>query len=271
MFLGMPKCFVIQPFDRGKFDKRYDDVFGPAIKDAGLEPYRVDRDPSVTIPIEDIEKNIRDSDICLADISLNNPNVWYEVGYALASRKEVILTCCKTDRTEERFPFDIQHRRIITYVSESPSDFKRLQQQISEQLKTRLEKNQEIQALVSMGNSPAAAGLLPHEVAVLVAISAETVSNLEDVAVNLIRHSLEQAGFTSGALGLGVRRLARLRFIEKRSLNDENGDPYYVLSLTGKGEEWLMDNLDKVPLKKQNIAPPRRSKGQLAEADDIPF
>ena len=39
----MGRCFVIQPFDQGPFDKRYDDVFAPAICDAGLEPYRVDR------------------------------------------------------------------------------------------------------------------------------------------------------------------------------------------------------------------------------------
>ena len=36
----MSRCFVIQPFDGGAFDKRFDDVFVPAIKDAGFEPYR---------------------------------------------------------------------------------------------------------------------------------------------------------------------------------------------------------------------------------------
>ena len=47
----MRNCFVMQPFDKGEFDKRYDDVFAPAVKNAGLEPYRVDRDLSVSIPI----------------------------------------------------------------------------------------------------------------------------------------------------------------------------------------------------------------------------
>lgn len=32
-------CFVIQPFDGGKFDKRYDDVYKPAIMAAGLDAY----------------------------------------------------------------------------------------------------------------------------------------------------------------------------------------------------------------------------------------
>ena len=79
----MPICFVIQPFDKGKFDKRFRDVFKPAIEAAELEPYRVDRDPGVSIPIEEIESSIANSAICLADITTDNPNVWFELGYAL--------------------------------------------------------------------------------------------------------------------------------------------------------------------------------------------
>ena len=40
----MPTCFVIQPFDSGKFDKRFDSVFKPAIKNAGMDAYRVDQE-----------------------------------------------------------------------------------------------------------------------------------------------------------------------------------------------------------------------------------
>ena len=32
----MPTCFVIQPFDSGKFDKRFRDVYEPAKKMLGL-------------------------------------------------------------------------------------------------------------------------------------------------------------------------------------------------------------------------------------------
>jgi hypothetical protein len=35
-------CFVIQPFDLGKYDEHYRDIFAPAITDAELRPYRVD-------------------------------------------------------------------------------------------------------------------------------------------------------------------------------------------------------------------------------------
>jgi hypothetical protein len=32
----MGRSFMIQPFDNGPFAKRYDDVFAPAIREAGL-------------------------------------------------------------------------------------------------------------------------------------------------------------------------------------------------------------------------------------------
>lgn len=31
----MEKCFVIQPFDNDKFDKRVEDIFKPAIEKSG--------------------------------------------------------------------------------------------------------------------------------------------------------------------------------------------------------------------------------------------
>ena len=52
----MPTCFVIQPFDGGKFDKRFNDTFCPAIKEAGLEPYRVDKDPELKCQLNRLKK-----------------------------------------------------------------------------------------------------------------------------------------------------------------------------------------------------------------------
>jgi nucleoside 2-deoxyribosyltransferase len=90
------RCCVFQPFDHGgPFDKRYDDGFDPAIKAADLDPYRVDRDHKAEIPMDSLHDEIRESVACLADISTDNPNVWYELGYALASGKPVVMVCAK--------------------------------------------------------------------------------------------------------------------------------------------------------------------------------
>jgi len=126
----MPTCFVIQPFDSGKFDKRFDDVYKPAIEAAGFEAYRVDRDPKVEVPIEAIEDGIRGAAICLADITTDNPNVWYELGFAFAAGRPVVMVC-SDERTNHRYPFDIQHRAIINYKAEAPRDFDSLQNSIT--------------------------------------------------------------------------------------------------------------------------------------------
>ncbi len=133
----MPNCFVIQPFDSGKFDKRYEAVFKPPVEAAGLEPYRVDRDPTVEVPIEAIEEGIRNASICLADITSDNPNVWYELGFAFAAGRPVVMVC-SDERTGKKYPFDIQHRAVTPYQSEAPQDFNELQAAVTERLKSLL-------------------------------------------------------------------------------------------------------------------------------------
>ena len=95
-------------------------------------PYRVDEDASVLIPIERIEENIRKASICVAEITTNNPNVWYEVGYAMAAQVPVILLC--SDERTEQYPFDVRHRNILQYKALSLGDYEefgsRLEQRI---------------------------------------------------------------------------------------------------------------------------------------------
>src|SRR5690554_5317560 len=115
-----PKCFVIQPINDERFTKRFDDIYKPAIEAAGFFAYRADLDSSVTNLIENIESKIKESEICFADISMDNPNVWYELGYAYASDKDVVMVC---DESRSNFPFDVRHKNIISYKTESVSDF----------------------------------------------------------------------------------------------------------------------------------------------------
>ena len=164
----MPRCFVIQPFDKGPYDKRYRDILVPAIKEAGLDPYRVDEDPSTTVLIEDIEKGIRDSEICLADITTNNPNIWFEVGFAIASGRPVVLICAEP--RPESFPFDIRHRAIITYTLHSSSDFDKLKKDVAERLTAQVKKVEVQETVATMSQVKPTEGLAPHEVAVLLTI-----------------------------------------------------------------------------------------------------
>lgn len=133
-------CFVIQEFDEGgTFDRRYRDVIEPAIRSANVKPVRADEILGLNPIIEKIEKAIQDSDICIAEVSTNNPNVWMELGYALALNKPTIIICDKGKRN--KLPFDVQHRPVIFYLSDSRRDFDDLEQKLKENILNELGGN----------------------------------------------------------------------------------------------------------------------------------
>lgn len=125
----MKYCFVMQPFDGDKYDKRFDVIIKPTVESLGYLAYRIDRDPTADILIESIEHKIKSSDFCIAEISTNNPNVWYELGFACASGKKLIMVCSE-ERGDEPFPFDIRHRNILIYKTKVPSDFERYRESL---------------------------------------------------------------------------------------------------------------------------------------------
>lgn len=112
----MKHCFIMQPFDKGKFDKRYIEIIEPVVIECGYLPYRADRDESAEVLIDTIEKMITASEVCIAEITTDNPNVWYELGYAFAKNKKVIMLC-SDERGNADFPFDVRHRNILTYAT----------------------------------------------------------------------------------------------------------------------------------------------------------
>lgn len=256
----MGTCFVMQPFDGGPFDSRYEDVLVPAIEAADLEPYRVDRDPGTVVPIEDIEGGIRRADACLADISTDNPNVWFELGFAIASRKPVVLVC--SDQ-RSRFPFDVQHRAIIRYSCESPRDFEALKEKITPRLRAAVEKQESLGRLAHLAPIADVQGLAQHEMVALVAV-AENLDNPGDrVAVHAIREDMVNAGFTRVAVTLALTELLRKGLVSDETVSDYDGDPYCLYSVTKTGMEWLLENQGRLALRKKPEPAPN--------PDDIPF
>jgi hypothetical protein len=180
----MGTCFVIQPFDHGPFDERYEDILDPAIRSCGLEPYRVDKDPHVSIPIDSIQAGILNAEMCIADITEDNPNVWFELGFAIASNKEILLICSKERKTT--FPFDVQHRTIITYSTSAPRDFQELQEKISLRIKAISEKRNKI-GMISAAPILETEGLSQYEMVALVSIAQNTLNPEEATYTHAIR------------------------------------------------------------------------------------
>ena len=232
------RCFVIQPFDRGKFDKRYNDAFEPALRDAGFAAYRVDQDPGTDVLIDAIEQGIRSAAICLADVTADNPNVWYELGFAYAASKPVILTCC--DEREGALPFDIQHRHVIRYQSESASDFDNLKRQVTARAKILLDRVAEKHIEDSDPIAPQD-GLPQRETHLLGITAAETATTDARESVWVLKNKAESGGMTSVAFGLALRGLIRRGFIKTEQLPDYDGE-YTAAYVTDEGWCWIEDH-----------------------------
>ena len=244
----MRRCFVMQPFDGGTFDKRYEDVYAPAIQDADLEPYRVDRDPSVSIPIDDIESGIRNSEICLADITKDNPNVWFELGFAIAVPREVVLVC--SDERNTRFPFDVQHRNILRYKTESKSDFDKLRSEIAERIQGLLEKERTIGRISNLPPIADAEGLSQHELVALVTVMQNRMSLEGVVSAYTFKEDMNRAGFNDLGVNIALQGILDKGMVTETTEKDwEDGTAYLAYSVTEEGVRWLMRNQDKLVLK----------------------
>jgi hypothetical protein len=265
----MPTCFVIQPFDKGQYDKRYKDLLEPAIRDAGLTPYRVDEDPSVVIPIDEIENKIRESEICLADVTTNNPNIWYEVGFAIANGKPVVFICLEP--RPEPYPFDVRHRHVIPYSTQSPSDFDKLKREVTTRLKAQAKKAEELQTVATLSQVKPTEGLSPHEIAVLITITSSVSTPYEGMMPHKIKESMKRSGYTAMASTLALAGLKQKDMIEYAEELNYDGS-YTVCRLTDKGLTWMLENQDRFRLRSAEITDePREPAGSPITDEDIPF
>lgn len=105
-------CFVIFPF-KEPYRRQFKDTYKSALEDAGLVVEIADA-PGADKITEEIEAKIRKSHICFADITEDNPNVWYEMGFAHACYKKVV-TVCNEDERKGDLPFDVSTRHAVFY------------------------------------------------------------------------------------------------------------------------------------------------------------
>lgn len=241
----METCFVIQPFDAGRYDKLYRDVYAPAIGAAGYQSYRVDQDPSVSVPIESIETGIKSAVVCLADITEDNPNVWYELGFAFASNRPVVMICAE-NRQGRKFPFDIQHRSIILYKPDSLSDFEKLKGTITSRMKAIVKRDEALQLMVNSEAVTPVAGLSSPEI-MLVAILAGGLTPDSTISAWSLKNDAERVGMTGIGVNLAIRRLLAKRFIKTSTEHDPNdGEPYLMYALLDAAWAWIEENEDRI-------------------------
>jgi hypothetical protein len=115
------RAFIIRPFGT-KNDINFDEVerllIAPALR-------RVGADGGTTIDIveagnirEDMFRRLLTADLVVADVSIHNANVFYELGirHALRDRSTFMLRC-----RADAFPFDLQTDRYLEYNKDDPA------------------------------------------------------------------------------------------------------------------------------------------------------
>ncbi len=107
----LPMCFAIMQFTE-EFNILYQDVIRPVCESYGYQVVRGDDYYTSGQIMEDVTQSIRSAALIIADVTPDNANVFYEVGYAHAIGKPTILLC---DRRRERLPFDISGFRTLFY------------------------------------------------------------------------------------------------------------------------------------------------------------
>src|SRR5438128_283200 len=90
------------------FDKVYR-VFQRAVRLAGLNPIRADEQHGGVIHAE-MFRALREAKVVVADLSLENGNVYYEVGVRHALRTSGTILVC---RSGTKLPFDLSHSRVL--------------------------------------------------------------------------------------------------------------------------------------------------------------
>lgn len=106
-----PVAFIVMQFT-DEFNSLYREVIKPVCENFDYRVVRADEFHTSTMIVDDIIRSLRDSSVVIADITPDNPNVYYEVGYAHALGTPTILL---SDRTRSRLPFDVSGLRTIFY------------------------------------------------------------------------------------------------------------------------------------------------------------
>lgn len=115
-----PHAFVIMPFGKKKggdgslfdFNAIYTQLIKPTLELAGFEPFRADEETTSGDILTDMFQELLLADLCLVDMSIDNANVFYELGIRHAFRKRGIV---HIQAGRAYMPFDVFNVRTIPY------------------------------------------------------------------------------------------------------------------------------------------------------------
>jgi hypothetical protein len=113
-------CFVIMPFGKkpdqaGRiidFNAIYDEIIAPAIREVGFEALRADEEAHGGVIHSAMFERLVLSEYAIADLTIFNPNVYYELGVRHAVRPQSTVPISASDR----LPFDVANLSTVMYA-----------------------------------------------------------------------------------------------------------------------------------------------------------
>jgi len=108
--VARPRAFVATQFT-APFDRIWDRVIRKALEAEEFNPIRIDEVAGSKPILTDIKRHVAEAAVVIAEITPLNANVLYEVGYADALKKPLILLA----QAGTKLPFDIQGYRTVFY------------------------------------------------------------------------------------------------------------------------------------------------------------
>lgn len=131
-----PQCFLITPL--GEEYSKVREIIAQMLLEIGVEPILIENMASNVLIIETILRSINQADFIIADLTGNNPNVMYEIGFAHALRKPLFLI---VQQDSGPLPFDISGNLFFVY---DPSHLEQLRLIIREWVSRYLARRKEL-------------------------------------------------------------------------------------------------------------------------------
>lgn len=105
-----PQCLLITPL--GEEYSKVREVIAQMLLEIGVEPIPVENVASKEHIIEVILRSINQADFIIADLTGNDPNVMYEIGFAQALRKPLFLI---VQQDSQPLPSDMSGHLFFVY------------------------------------------------------------------------------------------------------------------------------------------------------------
>jgi hypothetical protein len=213
-------AFVIVP-TREEFIEFYTDVLLPVLESAGYQVQRADSVFDQQNSLKDAVLNIYRANIIVADLTIPNANVLYELGIAQGLLKPTILV---TQRIE-RVPFDLRSYRVIEYSLhyKRVEEFKNKLRDFAEKHKTGLidYSNPVMDFIPNLVRGTSTDPFLLDEIEAALNGSPEPETATKQERPQILDFAMEAVQAMDKISG-GVKRVAETTTTFTQQLNDQN-------------------------------------------------